>query len=391
VFRFGSILGAIGSALSPTRIGIGMFTLALLVGGGRIWDAATTPEPSSASASLMTGLINAVTPGEDPEPVAPFQFTLDQVQSCGSRLIDATVGLEPAAFLAAGRDLLWTTPASLWNGGHHWFILLFGLWTAASLALGGGVLCRLEAVGLATRDAASVNPALGMVAGRWQAFFAALLMPLVMAALLALLLLVFGLVLLNAPVLNLLGAVLYGAALLVGLGIALLLLAYAVSCPLLLPAVAAENCDGPDAMHRAIAYIVAKPLRWMLYLFTLMLGLALGLLLVLTVANLTIDITAALVDQWTFNETFASAQAATEGGEAPDASWHVAWAGGLVSFWSGLVQWAVAGWVVAYLMAGSTRAYLLLRLACDGQDEREIWWPGLIRGTLAPEPPNSQE
>ena len=79
------------------------------------------------------------------------------------------------------------------------------------------------------------------------------------------------------------------------------------------------------------------------------------------------------------------------GGEAPEASWHVGWAAGLVSFWTGLVQWAVAGWVIAYLMAGSTRAYLLLRLACDGQDEREIWWPGLIRGTLAPEPPNSRE
>jgi len=384
-------LGAIGSALSPTRIGIGMFTLALLVGGGRVWDAVAAPNSGEASASLISKTMDMLTPGEAPEPVAPFQYTLDQVQSCGGRLIDATVGLEPSAFIAAGRDLLWTTPAGLWQDGHHWFVLIFGLWTAATLALGGGLLCRLEAVGLAIRDAAPVNPALGLAIGRWPAFFGALLMPLVMAGLLALLLLVFGLLLLNAPVLNLLGAVLYGLALLVGLGIALLLLAYAVSCPLLLPAVAAENCDGPDAMHRAIAYIVAKPLRWMLYIFTLMLGLALGLLLVMTVANLTIDLTATLVDQWTFNETFESARAAMTGGEAPEASWHVGWAAGLVSFWTGLVQWAVAGWVIAYLMAGSTRAYLLLRLACDGQDEREIWWPGLIRGTLAPEPPNSRE
>ena len=37
-------------------------------------------------------------------------------------------------------------------------------------------------------------------------------------------------------------------------------------------------------------------------------------------------------------------------------------------------------------MSASTRIYLLMRSACDGQDERMIWWPGLIPGTLAEEP-----
>ena len=161
-----------------------------------------------------------------------------------------------------------------------------------------------------------------------------------------------------------------------------------MACPLLLPAVATGNCDGPDARHRAIAYVVGRPLRWLLSLFTILLGLALGLLLVVTVSKLTVYVTGSLVDQWAFGESISHASAAMDGTNSADAVWHTQWAGGLVAFWMGLVQWIVAGWSLAYVMSASTRAYLLLRLTCDGQDEREIWWPGLIRGTLAPEPPS---
>ena len=228
-----------------------------------------------------------------------------------------------------------------------------------------------------------------MVLSRWGAFFSALLVPFVLIALLAIFLLFFGLVLLNLPLFNLLGGVLYGIALLFGLGIAVMLLGYGVAGVLLLPAVAAENCDGADAIHRALAFVVARPLSWMLYLATIFVGLGMGLLLVGTVAELTLSLTRSLVESWTFNETMPIVDAMYAGVEPPDTNWpwHMGWTAGLISFWSGLVAWAVAGWSFAYMMSASTRAYLLLRLAADGQPEGEIWWPGLIRGTLAPEPP----
>jgi hypothetical protein len=127
----------------------------------------------------------------------------------------------------------------------------------------------------------------------------------------------------------------------------------------------------------------------LLYLFTILLGLAMGLLLVLTVSELTVYVTGSLVNQWASGESLSYATAAMNGTDSTDAALHTQWAGGLVAFWMGLVQWVVAGWSLAYVMSASTRAYLLLRLTCDGQDEREIWWPGLIRGTLAPKPPSS--
>jgi hypothetical protein len=369
VFRFGSILGAIGAALSPGRIGIAMFTLALLVGGGRIWDAVST--------------------SSDTTDVRPFNYVVEQAEQFGTSLVAAMLKAEPTAFVSAAQSILWDLPSTLWTNGNALFVILFGLWTAATLAFGGGLLCRLEAVAKASHDREPLGPAMAMVISRWTAFFGALVMPLVLAGVLAFILLVFGLLFFSLPVMDVLGGLFYGVALVLGLSVSLLLLGFAVSCPLLLPAVATENCDGPDAMHRAIAYVVACPLRWLLYLFTILLGLAMGLLLVLTVSELTVYVTGSLVNQWASGESLSYATAAMNGTDSTDAALHTQWAGGLVAFWMGLVQWVVAGWSLAYVMSASTRAYLLLRLTCDGQDEREIWWPGLIRGTLAPKPPSS--
>jgi len=372
VFRYGSLLKAIGSALSPGRIGIGMVVLALLVGGGRIWDAASSTDQADSI-------------------LAPFDSTAQWIDIAVGEMIDATVTLDPADFAQATRDLLWGTPIRLWDSGHRWFVILFGLWTAAVLAFGGGLLCRMEAVSIATRDTPRVNPALAMVIPRWPAFFGALVTPLLLAGLLSIILLVFGFVLLNIPAIDIIGGLLYGVAILFGLGVAMLVLAFIVCGLLLLPVVATENCDGADAMHRAIAYVVAKPLTWMLYLFTIMLGLALGLVLVSGVASLTVLITSELSGAMTRHDLMLSAAALAQGGEIPDMSWNERFTAGLIAFWTSLVNWAIGGWGVAYLMAASTRAYLLLRRVCDAQDEREIWWPGLIRGTLAPEPPQPSE
>ena len=43
----------------------------------------------------------------------------------------------------------------------------------------------------------------------------------------------------------------------------------------------------------------------------------------------------------------------------------------------------VAAYVVSYFCDACTRAYLLLRRACDDQNVDEIWWPGMPPGTIA--------
>jgi hypothetical protein len=370
VFRFGTLLKAIGTAISPSRIGIAMFTLALLVGGGRTWDALVFVDNPDAATSIA----------------APFESSIEWIGTSGDELVAATTTANPRHFLDASQQLLWGTTARLWNDGHFWFLVLFGTWTAAVMAFGGGLLCRLEAVHIATGDPPPLNPALAMSIERWVAFFGALMVPFVLIALISLGLLVFGFVLFNVAILDILGGIGYGLALLLGLGVTLLLLGFVVACPLLLPAVATENCDGPDAMHRAVAYVLSKPLTWMLYLFTMLLGLSLGLILVGGVAALTLTITETLVGGWVTGNTFEVAAAAMSQSDTAEGSWSTQWSAGLIAFWSSLMQWVVAGWAIAYIMGASTRAYLLLRYTIDGQDEAAIWWPGLIRGTLAPSP-----
>ena len=200
IFRFGTLLKAIGTAISPSRIGIAMFTLALLVGGGRTWDAIVAEDNPHAANSI----------------VAPFESSMEWIGTSGGALVAATTTANPHQFLAAGQQLLWGTTARLWNQGHYWFLVLFGTWTAAVMAFGGGMLCRLEAVQIATGDPPPLNPALAMSLERWVAFFGALMVPFVLAAFIALGLLVFGFVLLNVPVLDLLGGLGYGLALLLG-------------------------------------------------------------------------------------------------------------------------------------------------------------------------------
>ena len=66
--------------------------------------------------------------------------------------------------------------------------------------------------------------------------------------------------------------------------------------------------------------------------------------------------------------------------------WTTTWTAGLISVWMMLVQYLVAGWIFSYVMAASTRIYLLMRHACDGQDQHLIWWPGMVQGTLSDGP-----
>ena len=223
IFRFGSLLKAIGSAISPSRIGIAMFMLALLVGGGRTWDAIVSEANTGQASSIRD----------------PFDSTMQWLGRSGGQLTTATVTLNPEGFVAASSDLMWGTTARLWKDGHSWFVVLFGLWTAAVLALGGGMLCRLEAVQIATDDPAPINPAMAMSLWRWPSFFGALVVPFVLVAIMALGLMVFGFVLFNLPILNLIGGIGYGIALLVGLGVTLLVLGFAVGCPIAAPC----RCD----------------------------------------------------------------------------------------------------------------------------------------------------
>ena len=208
-FPFGSLLRAIGSALRPARLGIAILTLAFLVGGGRIWDGLTTSEADPTAAT---------------EQMGPFAMMMTHLEMQGNAVAHAALSLDAAGVVQGVIAMGWGTPAALWAGGYFWFMLIYGCWVAMVMALGGGILCRLEAVEVSQPGPASVSDAVHMVSRHWWSFTVGLLVPFIVAGMLGALLLLFGLLLLNIPVLNIIGGLLYGLALLAGLGMTLLIL-----------------------------------------------------------------------------------------------------------------------------------------------------------------------
>jgi hypothetical protein len=194
-----------------------------------------------------------------------------------------------------------------------------------------------------------------------------------------------GLVLLNIPWLNLLGGLLYGFALLLGLVVALVAIGYAACFPLFIPAVVIEDCRGGEAVQRSFAYLLSRALQFVGYLACLIVAMVFGYLVVRIVANLTLDLTANIVGTWTFNMSLHGAGSLQDVAvPAVGITWYESTAGLLIGLWETIVHDIMLGWIFSGFFSASAMMYVLMRYSCDGQDTRDIWWPGLKQGTNIP-------
>jgi hypothetical protein len=160
---------------------------------------------------------------------------------------------------------------------------------------------------------------------------------------------------------------------------------------LLIPAVAVENAGPGDALQRALAYLLGRPLHFAGYTLLALAGLAAGYIVVALVAVTTLNITAATTAAFPPNSAITSAGgfdifdlAPTQADVHP--ALHSDAAGFLVSLWQTLIVAAVIGYVFSYAFTSSTIIYLLMRRVVDGQDPADVWQPGMIPGTFAPAP-----
>jgi hypothetical protein len=276
-------------------------------------------------------------------------------------------------------DLLIVTPHALWKHA-PWFTIVFGLLVVMVMAMGGGALSRMATCQVAGGERLSIRAAIDFAQDRWSALVWAQVLPLVLTLILCGVTAAMG-VLMIAPVIDIFGGVAYGLALVVGFLITFLLLGYAVGFSLLVPAVAAESCDGADAVQRAYAYAVTRPLHLIVYLVVAIFGLAIGFVLVTLVARMTLNLTAELFGALSDNPALN----VTGGYEGFDFShrplrdtgrWHSNWAADAIQFWQSVVVCLVGAWVLAYHFSASTVVYLLVRRLCDGQEIDDIWRPG---------------
>jgi len=323
-------------------------------------------------------------------PMGPFEATVDQAARSLMRVIDGVLALRPYEVFGALTDLFVRMPVALWRID-PWYIVVYGFLSLLIMAVGGGALCRMSACQFAGRERLRARDALQFSLGSWVKLVLAPLLPLALCGVLAVILVAMGIVFFKIPLLDVVGGVLYGVNLLIGFMIAFILLTLGFSFILLLPAVASENCGPADALQRAIAYLLGRPLHLLGYVIVGLFGLTIGYLVVVLVAAATLNITGAATGALTSHSALSLTGDVWINDLEPafgdfHEEWHDRWAAGMIQFWQGLVILLIAAYVLSYVFSGSTIIYLLMRKAVDDQDPSEIWRPGLVPGTLAPVP-----
>ncbi len=192
--------------------------------------------------------------------------------------------------------------------------------------------------------------------------------PLLACALLATLVMLIGLTL-GLPVVNIVGAVLYLLGLILSILIVCILTLHILTLPLSISALAIEGTDGFDAIQRAYAYLIARPIRIALYAIILIILGTTITTIVATLAGWSINTADTLVSTLTNDAgrrviTGPADMAATE----PIAH-------RIISLARSALELIIAGYVMSLIFCSSTMAYLCTRRICDGQDITEVWDP----------------
>ncbi len=301
----------------------------------------------------------------------------------------ATAGRDGPAGEKPGRQLFNSLVAvPVYVLGHHpWAALiavpLMALWTA----LAGGAICRSAACDFALAVSLEWPKAVGFALGRWRSLLLALTLPLLIVWAIVLAMAIAGWALFSLPVVNILGGLLWPLFLFGGVVAAIVMLAFVVGWPLLIPSVACEGTDAVDAVQHAYSFVFARPLRLVLYLAILIVQLAVLAGVIATICWLGVHVAQQCGLAWSGwrGERILADLPGHAGNPPPlDATGGIRAAHWLVWLWTLIPALGIpAAFIVSYICSGATVLYLTMRKLVDGQDVREVWMPGIIEGTRA--------
>lgn len=275
--------------------------------------------------------------------------------------------------LAGGLGLIWGNAAELARL-FPWSVWLLGLPMLAALLVGWAAIARSAAweFGIGTVETGPV--VLATAIRRLPALLLATLGLPLFVAVVAVGLGAAGWLLLGIPVVNVGGAVLWGGALLIGLVLVPLLAAWVIGFPLLAPAVMCEGPDAFEAAQRAMAYVFGRPLRYLIYLGTLIaLGAVVGSIIMLILYGADAFATGASAMFLDPNDARPVTGVAPDGVDgAVDLEGAAAIAAGIIGFWHALLSLLLSAFIVSYAASASAVLYLLMRKLNDGQDPGDL-------------------
>jgi hypothetical protein len=273
-------------------------------------------------------------------------------------------------------------------------------WSVAAVAIPvlvlwgilGGAVSRSAATEFSLGVRSPWTDSTALAVSRWHSFAGVKIGPLLVPLIAGLVIAASGW-LLGIKFVQVAAAILYPLALLAAIGCVLLLVGYALSLPMLIPAVACEGTDAIDAGQRCFAYTLARPGRLALYLLVLVVqGVAL-VLVVGAILGAGVELCAWAATAWTDADAASYLRAAASrteiSGEGVPASRHAA--ARLIAFWSALPLTLVSAVAVSYWFSAGTILYLTMRQMCDGQDVGELWSPRPPARGVATDVPEGQD
>lgn len=246
-------------------------------------------------------------------------------------------------------------------------LILCGLWGVAIWAFFGAAICRTAAVRLAADEQVGWGGALRYAAKKWPAYFAAPLLPVGGALLVAVPVLAIGIIMRTGTGL-LLSGLLWPFVLAAGFLMTILLLGVLFGWPLMWGAISAEGTDSFDALSRSYAYLFQRPLHYLFYISVATFLGWLGWLLVENVAA-----TVVWLGYWAAGWTGGHHHIVSIIGNGEPPSGLGAPGAVLIRFWAGCVKLLAVGYLFSYFWTASVAIYFLLRRDVDATELDEVY------------------
>lgn len=278
------------------------------------------------------------------------------------------LALDISVVIGAVTGAVVTTPAAVVRQSPMVATLAILLILSVVSVLAGGS-CRMAAVHAGRSARLTALEGAFYARGRVLNLVVLPVLPALLVALLGVVVLVFVL-LLRVPVLNVLSALLFIVPVCVALLASIVAVTAIASFPMMPAAIAVEDCDAGDAITRAGALVLARPLAWIGLLALSVAALSVGGVLVNAVLSLASGgVDAALVALGGATGGSLGSGDASEIGAltGPDRL-----VGLLVGFWRGLMGGLLAAYLFSLVCDLATRAYLWTREQVDGENPATI-------------------
>ena len=370
--------GAVFTAMRPERILLGVLVVLFLVAVGRAWDATIEPRMPMA---VLAGM-PVMESGDEPELVGDFESLTQGLRLGLGEIMNGVVSFDGQGLGQGVVTLAYRLPAAFWEFSRP-FVVIYGIVVVFALGIVGAAVARLEAERFGPDREATVMAALSWSSLHWQRLVGSVLLPPVLALILLIVPGVLGAIAL-VPVLNVIVAILWGIGLLFAFASAVLVAAWLVSLPILIPAAACERGDPGEVVVRTAGLAWRRPFSLLLLMFVAVISGVLGWLLVSGLLVVTLDASRAAgtmfgtpslqalsTTTWPSLESIPNAEAQ----EVQGTTW-LAFA--INDLWRTFVISIGFGWLVVYVMSAGARVYLLQRLAVEGLDIEELGEPGPI-------------